>query len=369
MPVLPPVPVSLVTGVDPDAMSRAVLSLLWEQPRSVAVQHAVDARSGRLTRTVSDATGRVEQVVTELDHACVACAVREDVVPTLARLAGDGRWDSVLCQLPVGAEAAQVCHVVEHDLSLRRTLRLASVVAAVDGPGVEDDLLGDDLLRERDLASAVDDARGVGEVGCALVEAADVVVVTAGPDGTVPAVAVDLVGALSRPGARVVRGAELLDAAVLVGHLHHHGRTLRWTGLHPDAPSPAPRTGRAWTLDLRSDRAFHPDRLMAGIDRLGGGRHRSRGWFSLPTRPGRHLVWDGAGGQLSVGDQGGSPYAAAGTRLLVTGVGEPPADLEVAFDELLLTAREHRARGATTSLDPVDGDGFEPWLGPVRRAA
>lgn len=354
-------PVVLLTGVDRDAMATAMVGLQFDLPAAVAVRHHIDVARSVLQRVVSDVTGIVEQVEIDLEHACVSCAIREDVVPTLDRLARSGRWSSIVAHLPVGAEARQVCHVLARDTRLARHLRVSGVVAALAGPGVVEDLLGDDLLAERGDHSSVEDRRGVGEVAAAMVEYADVLVT----DGTAEPAGVELLAALARPDATIVRGVEHLDAAPLVDGLHDHERTSAWTDPVPSVALPRADWRHVWRRELLSPLPFHPDRLLAGIGRLGSGRHRSRGCFWLPTRPERVLVWDGSGGQLSVGT--GEPWGtrAPVTRLVLTGVGAPPAGLVDAFGSMLLTPDEAAARGSWRTAE----DGFEPWLGPVRRAA
>jgi G3E family GTPase len=312
-------PVVLLTGVDRDAMAAAMVGLQFDLPSAVAVRHHIDVGRSVLQRILSDVTGVLERVEIDLAHACISCAIREDVVPTLERLARDGRWSSIVAHLPVGADARQGDH------------------------------------------SSTEDRRGVGEVAAAMVEYADVVVTVATAD---PA-GVELVGALARPGATVVRGVEHLDAASLLDGLHDHARSRAWTDPVPSTPLPGGDWTHVWRRELRSPLPFHPDRLLADLARLGGGRHRSRGCFWLPTRPGQVLVWDGAGGQLSVGT--GEPWGTRAplTRLVLTGVGSPPADLADAFGSILLGPDEAAARGSWRTAE----DGFEPWLGPIRRAA
>lgn len=355
-------PVIAVTGVDPDAMATVMVGLLWDLAGAVTVQHRIDPERQVLLRVVSDVTGELDREEIPLEHACVSCALREDVMPTLERLARDGRWRTVVACLPVGAEAEQVGHVVAADTRLARHLRLSSVVAALDGGSVVEDLLGDDLLRERGRHTGPDDSRGVGEVACAMVEYADVVALTTGAD---PA-AIDLVTALGRPNALVVESSEQLAAELLVEPRHDYQRTCEWTATILDAQLPDQRSTKVWRLDLSSPRPFHPARLLEQIERLGSGRHRSRGCFWLPTRPGTALVWDGAGGQLSIGAGPAWGRQVPRTRLVMTGVGAPPERLLRAFDELLLSPNE-------ALLDQADWavveDGFEPWLGPIRHVA
>lgn len=355
-------PVVLVTGIDPDAVASVLVGVQWDLPQAVTVQHRIDPEEQVLTRVVSDARGELERQRIPLEHACVSCALREDVLPTLERLARDGRWASIVASLPIGAEAAHVGTVVAADTRLQRQLRIASVVTALDGDALVDDLLGDDLLRERHRHSGPDDGRGVGEVGCAMVEYADVVALAGGAD----AVARDLARSLARPDALVVNGTEHLAGGLLVAARHDHARTAAWTAPVPTEELPPHASRHVWRLDLQSPRPFHPGRLLDSIELLGAGRHRSRGCFWLPTRREQALVWDGAGGQLSIGS--GRPWAGRPprTRLLMTGVGAAPERLLHAFDTLLVTSDEARlGRRAWT----VPEDGFEPWLGPVRRVA
>lgn len=355
------VPVVLVTGVDPDAMATATVGLQWDLPNAVAVRHHIDVHRQVLERVVSDATGELEREEIELEHACISCALREDVVPTLERLVADGRWASVIAHLPIGAEAVQVCNVLAWNTRLARHLRVASVVCALAGDDAVEDLLGDDLLRERDRHSSEEDARGVGEVAASMIEYADVVVFSGGVDP----VALDLVRTLARPGARVVEGSEHLTGTLVTGQLHDHTLTSAWTATVRAESLPATASSRVWTVDLRSSLAFHPDRLLDDLERLGAGRHRSRGCFWLPTRPADALVWDGAGGQLSIGS--GEPWGRRTpfTRIVLTGVGTPPAHLADSFEAMLLRPDEAPASAGWQSFE----DGFEPWLGPIRDVA
>ncbi|MEV7429650.1 GTP-binding protein [Nocardioides sp. NPDC092400] len=357
------VPVVVLTGVDRDAVAATAVGLQFDLPGAVSVRHEIDVERSVLRRVVSDVHGLVEEDETGLEHACVSCALREDVLPTLERVARSGRWSTIVAHLPVGAEADQLCHVVAVDSRLARHLRIASVVTALAGPTVVDDLLGDDLLAERGAHTGPDDRRGVGEVGCAMVERADVAVTY----GDTDPVALALLRALARPGAEVVAGTEHLDAARATGRLHDHERTLAWTGPALDGPVP-PLAGAdaalAWRLDLASPHPFHPDRLLDHLEALAGDGHRSRGVFWLPTRPGRALVWDGSGGQLSVGDAHAWASQPPHTRLVATGIGPAPAELRRVFDATLLGPDEASATRWT-----VGEDGFEPWLGPVRDVA
>ncbi|PVG83634.1 cobalamin biosynthesis protein CobW [Nocardioides gansuensis] len=355
-------PLVVVTGVDPVAMDTTLMSLAWDVPRAVSVRHRIDPHSQVLTRTVSDTSGILEQEHIQLEHACVSCALREDIMPTLERLARADRWGAIVSGLPAATEAGQLAHILATDSRLARRLRLSSVVAAVGTGDVVQDLLSDDLLRERGVHTHPDDERGVGEVACAQIEFADVVVLEADPG----AEASDLVRALARPGVPLVTGADQLDDSTVTSQRHQYSLTNAWCSPELEVDLPALGPSHAWRLDLSSPRPFHPDRLLDQVERLGAGTHRSRGSFWVPTRPGDVLEWSGAGGQLSIGTYSPWGRRAPATRLIFTGLGTPPHDLVAAFEDLLLTPTEalldHRSWA-------VLEDGLEPWLGDIRDAA
>ncbi|EON24571.1 cobalamin synthesis CobW domain protein [Nocardioides sp. CF8] len=355
-------PLVVVTGVDTMAMDSTLMSLAWDLPRAVSVRHHIDPHSQVLTRVVSDADGIVEKEHIQLEHACVSCALREDILPTLERLARDDRWSAIVSGLPTATEAGQLAHTLGTNSRLARHLKLSSVVAAVGGGGVVRDLLSDDTLEERCVHTNPDDDRGVGEVACAQIEFADVVVLDTDPG----AEATDLVRAMARPDAPLVTGADQLDGAALTAQRHQSTLAHQWCAAETNVSAPALGSSRAWRLDLSSSRPFHPERLLDRIELLGTGAHRSRGSFWLPTRPGALLEWSGAGGQLSIGSYSAWGRRTPLTRLIFTGLGQPPSTLGPAFEDILLTPQEAQLDHHSWS---VLEDGLEPWLGDIRDVA
>lgn len=352
----------VVTGTDPVAMDSALMTLAWGLPGAVSLRHRIDPHSQVLTRTVSDIEGIHEEEHVQLEHACVSCALREDILPTLDRLARDRRWTHIVAGLPTGTEAGQLAHALGHDSRLARHLQLSSIVAALSSGDVARDLLGDDLLRERDAHTNPHDDRGVGEVACAQIEFADHVVLDAHPGDE----AADLVRALARPGVPLLTGTDQVDATDIACGRHHHTLTRSWCSPELDGPLPALEGGHAWRVELRSHRPFHPDRLLDQVARLGDGPFRSRGTFWVPSRAGDQLEWSGAGGQLSIGAYGPWGRRTPSTRLLFTGLGEPPHGLRDAFEDILVSITE--ATRGPASWDVLE-DGLEPWLGDIRDVA
>ncbi|MGQ7297555.1 GTP-binding protein [Quadrisphaera sp. KR29] len=360
-------PVTAVTAVDAASRDAAVLSVQLDAPDAVVVRHDLTgAGQGLLRRVVSDGTGVLEDVVVPLEHACLSCAVREDLLPALVRLAELDRWSAALLALPLASEPVPAVRGLlgllggaASERAVRERLDLAGVVLAVDGTTAAGDLLGDDLLGERDLEHGDDDARSVGEVLARQLRGADLVLAP-GADARTLA----LLQHLALPGTVDARAASDLGAPHLLRHRHDPRTSRLWDDPRAAAPSGAPDAHGVWTLDLHDWRPAHPERLRGNLEALAGGRLVGRGRFWLPTRPAVVGAWDGAGGQLSVGDAG--PWGATGleversTRLVVTGVEEDPAPVLAAFQDSLLTDAE-LARGLGRWAGRSDG--FEPWLG------
>ena len=353
------VPVILISGVSNEPMAAATITLQWDLPAAVVVRHQIDPERERLTRIVSDASGVLEQLEIDVEHACTSCAIRQDVVPTLERLAADGRWSAIIAHLPVTAEPTQVCRVIGHSPEVAAHVRVSASLVALEGGSIRDDLVGDDLMVERHLPVRDDDERGVGEVASAMVEYADVVAIF----GTHDEPSWELVRALARPGAVVTNSLNELDTEMLRVGIHSHDHSEDWVAVVRRDELTQNDGELVWTLDFHSERPFHPDRLQGNIERLGRGMRRSRGCFWLPSRPSQVCQWDGAGGMVSIGPAHHWEKDDQLTRIVVVGVGEGREELAEAFTACLLTDTEMAER------DPyweVGDDGFEPWLGPVR---
>ncbi|GIG36945.1 CobW family GTP-binding protein [Cellulomonas pakistanensis] len=367
-------PLAVLATIDPVLRDSAVFTVVVDRPGTVVLRHDIvdGPGGGGIRRVVVDASGVLEDVLVPLEHACLSCSVREDAVPTLERLARDPRWDAVLLALPVSAEPLPVTRALGAATrrgGVLRSLELATVLTAVDRDTVEDDLLGDDLLDERGIALTEDDRRGVGEALAAQLGHADVVLVaTGGSEGEQDAdtalddrIASDLVEHVRAADSRRVDGLYSLDVAALFESRHDASAAdRRLDPLHASAVPGAPTGNGVWTLELRSDRPLHPERMVAEVHRLGSGPFRSRGRFWVPSRPDSLCVWDGSGGQLSVGAMGLWHRRAPHTCLVFTGVGEGREQLRAAFEDILMTPEEYAA-----GLLPWLGreDVLEPWLG------
>lgn len=363
-------PAFVVTAIDGSAQAAATLGLQFDLPGVVVVHHRLDIPGQRLYRTVADITGVLEEVEIDVAHACATCALREDMLPTLQRLAEIGRWEAIVARLPLSAEATQLCQLLDREPAAASDVRIAGVVCALDGASLVEDLTGDDALVDQGREAYPDDERGVGETLAGLIEYADVVSAHTPDLNPAAGPGLGLVRALARPGAVVAPVWPGLDADALLDGLRDQAAADAWASEVRRDPLPERLPDGTWRLELCSDRPLHPERLNAQVETLGSHRHRARGCFWLATRPGDVCGWDGAGGHVSIGSVGRwRPGEAPFTRIVVTGLtGEPGAmdRLRSAFERCLLTDAEIAERGPCWE---VRRDGLEPWLGSIHQAA
>lgn len=388
------VPVFCITGLESVPMESVTVGLQWDLPRAVVVRHTLDVARGTLLRVVSDVTGVVEREVVEVEHLCVSCALREDILPTLDRLAALERWDSVIAHLPIGVEASQLCRMIAVDQERAEELRVAGVTFACESTSLPDLLICDDLLVERGLHTSTQDRRGVAELAARLLEYADVVAVFDGGDGTrhegdgqdnagqanagredagqadagqaeALAAGAALARTLARPGALVVDGWPGLHHKDLMVGLHHHASSESWVADVFTAPLGDLETEQLWRLDLLATDPVDPARFLERLEDLGAGPHRTRGFFWMPTRPDSVVAWQGAGGQVSVGAGDEWHGRPRHSRIVVVGLHECGDDrdrIRGAFLDCLVRDEDRVARGMAWQ---VEEDGLEPWLGPI----
>ncbi|WP_375425799.1 CobW family GTP-binding protein [uncultured Friedmanniella sp.] len=356
-------PVLLLAAVDDVARRSAALGLLLDLPSVVVVTHDLVVGhdgGGAVRRTITDRSGVLAEETTPLDHACLACAVREDLLPTLQMLLNLDRWSTVAVSLPLTAAPEPVAYEIGRaigDGSLQGAV-LASVVSLVDLATFEADLLGDELLDERGLAFGDYDRRSVGEAVAAQVEFADDVVTV----DRASAAAETLLAHLVAPTSRLHVGWDSVAADHLVGVRHDTETARRRMDPLQVQPSSCRDEHGIWTVELSAHQPLDPGRLLRHVEALGSGRVRARGHFWLASRPDVACVWDGSGGQLAIGHLGPWRQRRPGSRIVVTG--SDPDDrrrIVDTFSRVLTTAADLSTAWASQLVD----DGFTPWLGPL----
>lgn len=378
-------PVVIVAGLHAEARRATVDALLHAVPRSVAIHHDLTgAPEGTVVRRLRDRGGALSTGQTALVNDCACCALREDLLPELERLADSGE----LCALAVvelwdSVEPRSIARLFEARAD--RRLPLAGVVTAVDPALVLPYLANGDDLAEAGLAAASTDNRTVGDTFARQLEYAPVLALVEGETG--PDAADRALLAQLHPLARLTgphHPAFLREVTAGFDAAAAEARVDPATALLPQEHDEAGVTTLVW----RSRRPFHPDRLYAALPDLACAAARSRGRFWLADRFDTLLSWEAAGGALCV--EGHGPWLASlpepawarvpaerraaalvdwhphhgdrGQHLVFTSPGLDVDGLRALLDSCLLTDAEY-AKGPMAWV--FRGSGFDGLLEPV----
>ncbi|MFE1203098.1 CobW family GTP-binding protein [Streptomyces sp. NPDC058762] len=311
--------VVIVGGLHADARRAAVARLLADVPGSVVLHHDLaTATAGTVVRTVRDATGILDAGEAPLVNDCACCALREDLVPELVRLAEAGGTPLAVVELWDSVEPKAMAEVVTAG-----GFTVTGVITAVDPALVLPYLGNGDDLAEGGLAAAATDQRTVADTFARQLEYASVLALAESLPGSpeaddedrelltqlhptarrVPIGHGDPAGA---PAPSVSAPSELARAA-LAGFDVEAAAAAQ----HPACallPAEADAHGVA-TLVWHRRRPFHPERLYAALEDLTCAAARSRGRFWLAGKGDTLLHWDAAGGALCVESAG--PWLAA----------------------------------------------------------
>jgi G3E family GTPase len=288
--------ITVLAGFSAPATEAVARSLLVADPHLLLVRHDLTrVRDGFVRRVVRSAATVIEDVTVRLEHGCVACTLREDVLPTLLRLNRD-----LVLALPAAVEPEAVAATCAHP-----DLAFDSYVTVVEARGLLDDLASTDDLRDRDLHAAEEDRRSVAAVVARQIEYADTLVVWGHRDPRAEALLHRLA-----PWATQVRVGDTptIDCTALAARLRGSGRH------DPQVPGLLGRALEGLPIGVhepdgdavlfRARRPFHPGRLHAALGELTGSALRGRGQLWLATQPDAAIGWESAGGAISLGTLG-----------------------------------------------------------------
>ena len=281
-----------------------------------------------LVRGGEASLSRTEERLVEMTNGCICCTLRDDLLEEVDRLAREGRFDHLLIEssgisepMPV---AATFAFARDDGATLGDLALLDTMVTVVDAAGFLSELDSGDELVERGLDQYEDDERTVSDLLVDQVEFADVIVLNK----------LDLVDAVTADGLRAALGrlnpaARIVDAVqgrvalheVLGTRLFDLERAQQAPGwvreLNGDHVPETEEYGISSTV-FRSETPFHPGRLWTFVtDELDSGAYgkvlRSKGFFTLPSRPRVTGLWSQAGSvarfEPSAARDAEAPYA------------------------------------------------------------
>ncbi|WP_069885760.1 CobW family GTP-binding protein [Streptomyces luteocolor] len=296
--------VVIVGGLHAAARRAAVDGILAAVPDGVALHHDLStAVRGTVVRTVRDATEVLSTGDAPLVDDCACCALREDLVPELRRLADAGLTRLAVVELWDSVEPKAMAEVIAAHGG--EGIRLGGVVTAVD-PALLLPCLGNgDDLMDAGLAAAPTDRRTVADTWARQLEYAPVLAVADSADADDEDRA--LLAQLHPTARRLPVGDPGLAVAARAGFDVEAAAAAQ----HPACallPAEADACGVV-TFVWHRERPFHPGRLYDALEDLTCAAVRSRGRFWLADHPDTLLGWDAAGGALGV--EGAGPWLAS----------------------------------------------------------
>ncbi|MCU0888905.1 MAG: zinc metallochaperone GTPase ZigA [Rubritepida sp.] len=338
----------------------------------VNIDGALVGNTGSLSRT--------EEKLVEMSNGCICCTLREDLMQEVAKLAAEGRFDSLIIEstgisepMPV---AATFDFTTEEGFRLGDVARLDTMVTVVDAKAFLEDYASADTLRARGETAGEGDDRQLVDLLIEQVEFADVIIVN-----KADLVSEAELGRLAALLATFNPEAEILSAAhgrVPLSRVLGTGRfdfaraqnAAGWQkalfGEHLPESEEFGITSFVW----RARRPVHPARFKALIESDLPGVVRAKGFFWLATRNawvgewqlagrvGRH---QGAGYWWAAIDRGRwpedpqwrgmidglwqEPFGDRRQEIVFIGIGMDEAKLRAALDATLATPGElKRAR-------------------------
>ncbi|MDS0137073.1 MULTISPECIES: GTP-binding protein [unclassified Amycolatopsis] len=335
-----------------------VLSGFLGAGKTTLLNHILAGRAGlRVAVIVNDmsevnidaALVRSQERLVELTNGCICCTLREDLLEEVAGLCADDRFDHVLIESSGISEPMPVAATFTF---LEEVAHLDTMVTVVDAANFARELAAGDSLAERRLDQYAGDERTVSDLLVDQIEFADVLLL----NKTDLTPNVDrLVAVLRRlnPAADVVTGR---FGKVPLERVFGTGRydAVRaqeapgWVAeLNGDHVPETEEYGIS-SVVFRASRAFDPAALWDFVARrLDSGEFgtvlRSKGFFTLASRPGVTGLWSQAGTVARFEPQG----VAAGPRQELVFIG-----VDLAGEALL------------AALDGCLGDATGPDLFP-----
>ncbi|MFJ4168192.1 GTP-binding protein [Paenarthrobacter sp. NPDC089714] len=316
---------SIVSSLDSHCREVAAARLGRTHSNSAVVFHDLLDGSVVLRRVYRD--GQLfERESTVLEHGCLSCTVRLDIIPTAERLASCG-FDHAVLALPPGVAAGMV--VAELRQRPGNSLVIDNAVLALDPADVEDHVWDRHTLFESGFTSMPQDDRTSGEFLIGEFGQVDTVMLSAGLgaelagdsrlDSEAWGSGVELLGELA-PHAAVVGSADEFRPGCY-DDAEATARTKPGTVRIPLDEAP----GLFSTVLHKAARPLHPGRFREALPQLAAGTHWMRGRLWIASAAGVRIAIQGIGPRVWLESTGPWWADAAGTA-------GPGADVDAVLD-------------------------------------
>jgi G3E family GTPase len=335
---------TVVSSLDALCRQQACQAMAAAHPTAVLVLHDL-LENGMVIRRIFSRSGLIEREETLLEHGCLSCTVRLDLVPTIERLLSRGE-NHIIIGLPPAVSSSTAVEALQRGLS--RPFTVDSAVLACAPDALEDHIWDPHTLFESGFTPVPEDQRTPGEFLIGELSFNDTVLL-AEPD----LVPVDLDGRVR--GVHLIRElaphADVTENADDIRPGRHDyadavGRTVPGSVRIPAAASASPFI----TVTQRVQRPLHPQRFRHALATLAEGCCWLRGRLWIAAAPGCRIAIQGIGPRVWLENTG--PWLADHTT-------HPAADRLDDTDAHLDWHPEYGDRGTVLAATGEDIDPAE----------
>ncbi|MFD0758395.1 GTP-binding protein [Arthrobacter ulcerisalmonis] len=364
----------LISSLDGLCRQQACEEIAAAHPGSVLVVHDL-LEDGLVIRRIYQDSTLVERTETTLEHGCLSCVLRLDLVPTVERLLKDAPRPIVV-SLPPTVPAALAVDALNRGLG--HAAEVAAVVVACAADALEDHLWDAHTLFESGFTPIASDDRTAGEFLLGELDFAETVLLAA-PE-IVPVNPAD-----------VERGRHLLRELAAHAHLAEKATRLRpgrfnyATSLartlpgavHPPRGGPRQRSAAAskdpkprqpaavgpgaspfTTVFHSAHRPLHPGRFREALGSLAAGCCVLRGHVWMASAPECRIAVQGIGPRVWLENIGAWPAKSAemrdgghSTAVSATGEGLDAAEIFALLTACELTDAEMSALNSSSAAN------------------
>lgn len=301
---------------------------------------------------------------------CTTCTIRDAIVAYVKQWRKNIYIDTsknpnLLIALPTTVELAHLCPGLQANLETIN-VELTGVTHLVELESFPTKLLEHTEIGTNGLLPGINDSRCAGEVHLNNVAYADMTLALGNNNA-----GIELLEHLRPHDCLLACGLDkpVLDQILSLTHdsekaieRTHPATTQAWGG---------PIEHGTWTVDLYSEKPFHPTRLREIAKDIAQAGCIVRGCFWLPSRPNQVCTWESVGTVASIGDAGDweeVPFtyetfnnSSPRCHFVVTGIGDEFCKQQIinTFESILLTTEEMH-----NVLDwvGVNDDGLNDWF-------
>lgn len=309
--------VTVVSSLDVFSRQKACAVLAAEFPGAVVVFHDL-LEDGIVIRRVFKDGRCLEREESRLEHGCLSCTVRLDVVPAVARLGTPGA--RIIVGLPPAVPSSMAMHALLKGLG--ESLAIDAVVLSCAPDALEDQIWDHHTLFESGFTPVIDD-RTPGEFLVGELSFSDTVMLAEPAlvpvDPAARARGIQLIKELA-PHAVVTDSEE----PTLLGR-HNLAEAMART-LPGSVRVPAESSAPFSTVVQRIARPLHPGRFRRALADLAEGSCWLRGRLWVASAPGCRIAIQGIGPRVWLENTG--PWQADRKPLLTLPLGGADAALD-----------------------------------------